>query len=158
MDERLTAPNDLVKTLQTTMQGALDTTGVIVGRKRVFLFIETKFPVCDAIAIASDNGTKIRGVLDVFCQRFVTEHDVLTPTLAVRGLETENDRAIGHCAELDAIFVNEREDLDRRTIGCRAKRFRFGWLGGHRMGSHRDGENDGVLFHGWVIGVDLDDN
>ena len=56
------------------------------------------------------------------------------------------------------MLVGEREDFDRRAIGRLAKRFRLGWLSGHGVGGQREGEDEGVGFHGGRGWFDLTDN
>ena len=65
------------------MQGV----GPVVDRQLVFDAVECEAALSDAIAIATDNRTKVRTTLQVGIEVVEAEHDVVKLAVAIRDLE-----------------------------------------------------------------------
>ena len=112
-------PHDAVEPFGAAMKMV----GSVVGRQRERLSIERETCLGDPVRVWSDHGAEMRRVIaHVIHRRVVAEHDVVQRAGAVRHLQRQNDRAVGHRPQLDAVTVGDREEFDGGAVWKRTER------------------------------------
>ena len=101
------------------MQGV----GAIILRQRVFLAIKRELGVADAISITSHEGPEKRILVKVAGERIESQRYVGKVPALIGGLHGNDNSAIGHHADFDAVRVGQGIKLDGFPVGRASKRF-----------------------------------
>jgi hypothetical protein len=118
----LTAPEYLVEALEPSMQVAGDATGLVVFRERVFLPIECKLTIPNAVAEAADAGSQIAGIPKPAFERVVAVCHIREFAGLVWNLERYQDRTVFGDLGLESIRVGEGENTNISAIRQMTKR------------------------------------
>src|SRR5262249_37448767 len=110
-------PEDLVETHATAVQRVR----AVIRGENVGHAVERKSSTSDAIAVAADQGAKIRTVLEVARERVVAQYDVLITAGAVGGGEKGHDAPVGRHFRLHSVAIAQRVQPHRTATGCCAK-------------------------------------
>ena len=86
--------------------------GTIIFRQRVFLAIERELSVADAISIASNQSAKIGALVKVAGERIESQRYIGKLPCLIGGLYRDDNSAIRHHADFDAVRVRQRIKLD----------------------------------------------
>ena len=115
-DDRLPLPVDLAESLDTTMEVAGDTAGVVVGGQFVVGAVDRKFAFCDTVSVAAHGDAEVVWVFQPALERVLPERDVGNPAVTIRGVHGRDDCAIFAKPNFNSGCVRQREETDGLTF------------------------------------------
>src|SRR5439155_11569446 len=95
-------PHNFVEAFDAAVEVIL----AVVDRQLVFDAVECEAALSDAIAIATDNRTKVRTTLQVSIEVVEAEHDVVKLAVAIRDLERGYNAAVVDNPGFDALAIS----------------------------------------------------
>ena len=113
LTDRLHVPNDGIKSFASAVQRI----GSIVGGKRIFYAIQSKFRIPDPIGITTDQRTEEGALSIVVGSGFQDRGDVTGASISVGDLEVANDPAERQHFDGNSSAVVERVQIDGAAIG-----------------------------------------
>ena len=149
--ETLALPEFLAETFLAAMKGAGNTTRIVVRDEGVFLAIESKLAVGDAVAEATHGRPEVGAVRQPALEGVVSVGDVGEFSVSVRSLEGNEDGSVFRHLRLHAGDVGECPEFHLAAIGHFAVNGlgHTGAGGVGQKGAHQDqGGNEGMDLHG----------